>query len=68
MKKKCPFKATFTVTDFHHQGVQILPKTVEQEFTDCIGKECMAWHGGPDDEHVPYVYNFCELTKGSLKP
>lgn len=68
MAKKCPFKAVFTVTDYHHQGVQILPKTFEQEFTDCIGSECMAWKGGPTDEHVPYVYNFCELTKGTLKP
>jgi hypothetical protein len=62
--KKWPFKSTFTVIDYSHQGADMLPKVVEQELTDCIWKECMAWKGGPDDEHIPYVYNFCELTKG----
>ena len=64
MAKKCPFRKIKTVTEFHHQGVQIIPKVKEEEFGDCIGEECMAWKSGPTEEHVPYVYNYCELTKG----
>lgn len=61
--KKCPFRKSISVINDHH-GVQFVPVSYEEEFEDCIGPECMAWKEGPDDTHVPYVYNFCELTKG----
>lgn len=64
MAKKCPFKKTYSVTDYHWEGNVPLPQTLEEDFLECIGEECMAWKGGPTEEHVPYVYNYCELTNG----
>lgn len=65
MAKKCPFRKHVEVVNDHH-GVQFVPVEYITNFDDCIEDECMAWCGGPDDKHVPYVYNFCELTKGKL--
>lgn len=64
MIKYCPFIKRTTITDYHWEGTTPLPQVYIEDFCECIGEECMAWKGGPDDEHVPYVYNFCELTKG----
>lgn len=65
MAKKCPFRKITDVIDYHWEGNNPLPATYMEDFRECIEEECMAWKGGPTDEHVPYVYNYCELTKGS---
>ncbi len=62
--KKCPFRKEYFITDYHWEGQIPLPQNAIEEFADCIGSECMAWKEGPTDEHVPYVWNYCELTKG----
>ena len=68
MAKKCPFRKLERTIDYDTKGNFIFPSMTVEEFEDCIGAKCMAWKGGPTDEPVPYVYNFCELTKGTLKP
>ena len=66
MSKKCPFRKTKKVTNYH-TSVQGFPiaETTEEEFSECIGKECMAYKTKfekiPATGGVEYTVHYCYL-------